>query len=257
MADSYAELASGFQKLNAHYLANSFPVKANEPLMMDVGCGTGFVAAELLEKYECAQITALDPSREMLAEARALITSSRCTFTCSSLMSYETSKTYDAIFSNAALHWLYPDYDAAFARLGALLRTGGALRIATAGKTSESVLFDADMTAIFRSADLAEERIPFSDRRLTPEEAADLAEKAGFEIEDCFSIGRSRLMPVETYARWLVASGGPWRHDDTDPERMVERLTSGLLQLGSSMQVGHWTTVLVARKQRLPDPDFR
>ena len=90
--------------------------------ILDAGCGTGQLTARIAEAG--AEVDGVDHSADMIAQARAAFPALR--FDVADLTSFTAPKPYDAIFSNAVLHWIR-DADAAARRLAAALVPGGRL----------------------------------------------------------------------------------------------------------------------------------
>lgn len=92
--------------------------------ILDVGCGTGRLTAEMAA-LSGVKVVGLDRSGPMLAEAAA---QHHARFACvrGDAAALPFNDAFDAIFSNATLHWV-PDHDALFRSLHAALRPGGRL----------------------------------------------------------------------------------------------------------------------------------
>lgn len=88
--------------------------------IMDWGCGTGDLAAVIAEQG--ALVTGIDASAEMIAKAR--LKHPGLTFVLADGQSYVAAEPADAVFSNAALHWL-KDAEGAASSIAASLRPGG------------------------------------------------------------------------------------------------------------------------------------
>jgi trans-aconitate methyltransferase len=93
--------------------------------ILDVGCGTGQLTSEIARSG--ATVTGLDNSAEMLAEARKNYPD--LTFVLGDAASFrfsepQLSKSYDAVFSNAVLHWV-KDAEGAVKSIAQALGTGG------------------------------------------------------------------------------------------------------------------------------------
>ena len=88
--------------------------------ILDVGCGTGQLTDEIAHRG--AQIIGLDNSAEMLADARKNFPG--LTFVLADAASFDFPEPFDAVFSNAALHWV-KDAEGAVASIAGALRPGG------------------------------------------------------------------------------------------------------------------------------------
>lgn len=88
--------------------------------ILDVGCGTAQLTAAIAEKG--AAVVGLDASPAMIAEARRRYPALDLRVMDAREMSFEVP--FDAVFSNATLHWIRPP-EAAAARIFAALRPGG------------------------------------------------------------------------------------------------------------------------------------
>jgi len=92
----------------------------------DLGCGPGNVTPFLRRRFPKAQILGLDSSAAMLAKARQAVP--EATWIEGDIAAWQAERPLDAIYSNAALHWL-PDHVTLFPRLLAQLRPGGVLAV--------------------------------------------------------------------------------------------------------------------------------
>jgi ubiquinone/menaquinone biosynthesis C-methylase UbiE len=88
--------------------------------ILDVGCGTGQLTADIARSG--AHATGLDQSPEMLAEARKNFPA--LTFIEADAASFQFDEPFDAVFSNAALHWV-KDAEGAARSIARVLRPGG------------------------------------------------------------------------------------------------------------------------------------
>ncbi|HEX2674750.1 MAG TPA: methyltransferase domain-containing protein, partial [Polyangiaceae bacterium] len=70
--------------------------------ILDLGCGTGTLTAEIARQG--AQVTGVDRSREMIASAREKY--SDLAFDVADGQDLAYAARFDAVFSNAALHWM-------------------------------------------------------------------------------------------------------------------------------------------------------
>jgi trans-aconitate methyltransferase len=115
-SDTYQTNAAYVPALGAAVFALLNPQRAER--ILDIGCGEG----SLTEKIAAAgaSVVGIDASEEMVAAAKArgldarLITAERLPF----------EREFDAVFSNAVLHWVR-DHDAMLAGVHRALKSGG------------------------------------------------------------------------------------------------------------------------------------
>jgi trans-aconitate 2-methyltransferase len=100
--------------------------KAEYKTIYDLGCGTGHLTRMLADTFPSADVTGVDSSREMLAEARREFPS--ISWVQTDLRSWRPQAAPDLIYSNAALHWV-ADHEQLFPSLMRMLRPGGVLAV--------------------------------------------------------------------------------------------------------------------------------
>ena len=88
--------------------------------ILDLGCGTGHLTAEIAESG--ADVVGMDNSAEMLERARA--EHPGVEFVRGDATDFSFAEPFDAVFTNAALHWV-DDPDGTFASAAGALRPGG------------------------------------------------------------------------------------------------------------------------------------
>ncbi len=88
--------------------------------VLDLGCGTGQLTAEIAAAG--AEVFGLDQSEQMVAQARRNFPKLR--FELGDARTFSVEETFDAVFSNAVLHWVKPA-DAAVERVWRALKPGG------------------------------------------------------------------------------------------------------------------------------------
>jgi trans-aconitate methyltransferase len=93
--------------------------KAGERVL-DLGCGTGQLTAEMAATG--AKLVGIDSSPEMVAQARRNFPHLR--FEVADARAFEADDPFDAVFSNAVLHWVKPA-GAAVERVWRALKPGG------------------------------------------------------------------------------------------------------------------------------------
>ncbi|WP_338325944.1 methyltransferase domain-containing protein, partial [Thermomonospora catenispora] len=143
--------------------------------IIDLGCGTGTLAAAIAERG--ATVLGIDGSPEMIAQASA--TYPDLNFAVGDAHTFTTSEPYDAVASNAALHWMTRDPDAVLKAVHAALRPGGRF-VAEMGGAGNCAELIAAMQTAWRIFGLDEPELPWYFP--TPAEYATRLEKAGFTV---------------------------------------------------------------------------
>jgi len=111
--------------------------KAGESIL-DLGCGTGELTARLAASG--AKVTGMDSSPAMISTAS--IHYPNIEFVVGNATSFTLPGQYDAIFSNATLHWVR-EKEMAIARMYAHLKKGGRLVMEMGGKGNVSDILTA------------------------------------------------------------------------------------------------------------------
>jgi trans-aconitate methyltransferase len=111
--------------------------------ILDIGCGTGHLTAQIAARG--ANAIGLDASESMLEIARS--TYPDITFLHADASDFEVSQQVDAIFSNAALHWIL-DADGCVASMSRALRAGGRFVIEMGGQGNIDQIMSALMDSV-------------------------------------------------------------------------------------------------------------
>jgi trans-aconitate 2-methyltransferase len=98
---------------------------SGEETVLDAGCGSGRVTAELAKRLPRGQLIAVDGSEAMVAKARERL-GDGVKYLVSDLSELELPEPVDVIFSTATFHWI-ADHDRLFAQMRANLVPGGRL----------------------------------------------------------------------------------------------------------------------------------
>jgi SAM-dependent methyltransferase len=88
--------------------------------ILDIGCGTGHLTAKIAAGG--AQVTGVDRSPEMIRQAREAYPAIR--FEVADATKIPLDESFDAVFSNATLHWI-KDPERVIGEISRLLRPGG------------------------------------------------------------------------------------------------------------------------------------
>jgi len=117
--------------------------------VLDVGCGSGRVTEQLLDRHAGISVVALDVAPSMLVEARARLArfGARVDYLEADLArplppGPPLDEPVDVIVSTAALHWVL-DHDALFRHLAAAVRPGGRLVVQCGGAGNIASVVDA------------------------------------------------------------------------------------------------------------------
>ncbi|HLH09412.1 MAG TPA: methyltransferase domain-containing protein, partial [Terriglobales bacterium] len=104
--------------------------------VMDAGCGTGRLTAELLNRLPRGRVLAVDISRNMLQKAEEYLKprfDGRVRYAEADLAQLPFEAECDGIFSTAAFHWV-KDHDAMFRGLARALKPGGWIEAQAGGR---------------------------------------------------------------------------------------------------------------------------
>jgi trans-aconitate 2-methyltransferase len=106
-----------------------------DELLLDAGCGTGRLTAELLQAVPRGRVVGLDISQNMLNSAREYLQpqfGERAPMVVADLQDLPFESAFDGIVSTATFHWVL-DHDRLFANLFRSLRSGGWLQAQCGG----------------------------------------------------------------------------------------------------------------------------
>lgn len=106
-----------------------------DEIVLDAGCGTGKLTAELLARLPRGKVIAVDLSQNMIRTAREKLLEqfpTRISFVAADLQHLPFDSLFDGIFSTAAFHWV-PDHNLLFRSLRQALRPGGWLLAQSGG----------------------------------------------------------------------------------------------------------------------------
>jgi len=126
-----------------------------DEVVLDAGCGSGKVTAELAARVPRGRVYAVDAAPSMVAHTRAAL-GGRATVYCQDLVQLELPEPVDLVFSNATFHWI-PDHDALFAALQRNMKPGARLLAQCGGqgnidrfrKLADEVAFSAPWARYF------------------------------------------------------------------------------------------------------------
>jgi len=181
-AASYHAVATPHQGWGAEIL-DRVPLRGDETVL-DLGCGTGRVSAQLLERLgPDGRVIGVDGSAAMVAEATRQLGGERATFLHQDLLELTVAEPADAAVSSATFHWI-ADHDQLFARVRAALKDGAPFVAQCGGR--------GNVASIVAVVDEVTAREPFAAtfagwagpwNFAAPEETAERLERAGFAVE--------------------------------------------------------------------------
>ncbi len=174
--------------------------------ILDLGCGDGALTATLRDLG--AQIVGVDASAELVAAAQALGLDARVM----DGQRLALPPAFDAVFSNAALHWM-KDPDAAIAGVARALRPGGRFVGEMGGAGNVASVVAALTAALAKRGIDAAPRNPWYFP--TPEDYAARLRRAGFRVTHMELFKRPTRLPgplgdwLDTFAETFLAALPP------------------------------------------------
>lgn len=123
-----------------------------DEVVMDAGCGSGRLTAELFARLPRGRILAVDRSENMVEEARSHLAprfGERAAFRVADLQTLSVEDAVDVVFSTATFHWVL-DHPRLFRHLFASLRPGGWL-VAQCGGAGNIERFHDRAAALMRA----------------------------------------------------------------------------------------------------------
>src|SRR4029079_10816167 len=171
-ADLYDKSHSFVWKFGAALLELLEP-KTGERIL-DLGCGTGALTAQIAAAG--AEVVGIDSSPQMVEQARRSFPNLR--FETGDARTFAIDGTFDAVFSNAVLHWV-KEPEQAVVRIRAALRPGGRFVAEFGGKgnTQQMVAALRRQAAVFGVRDY---EIPWYYPAIA--EYTGILERHGFEV---------------------------------------------------------------------------
>jgi trans-aconitate 2-methyltransferase len=144
--------------------------------ILDLGCGTGHLTNEIASRS--ADVVGIDPSANMIEQARRQYPKLR--FEQADGRTYQSDRLFDAVFSNAVLHWIRPP-ERVIARVHALLKPGGRFAAEFGGRGNIAAIERA-IHAAFAEFKISPQSGVYERYFLSVGEYAPLLEAAGFEV---------------------------------------------------------------------------
>ncbi|MEZ4553732.1 MAG: methyltransferase domain-containing protein [Dehalococcoidia bacterium] len=204
--------------------------------IVDLGCGTGTLAAHIAARG--AEVLGIDADPAMIDAARAAYPALR--FEVVSAYDFTADPPLDAVFSNAALHWMTRPEDV-LRRVAAALRPGGRFVAEMGGGRNTELVSTALRDALTRRG-IPPERQARPWYFPTPAEYATLLERHGFEVRALWHFERfTQLAPGDhALADWLTMFASPITSVLTPEDEAALRLEVEAATRHALYADGHW-----------------
>lgn len=121
--------------------------RASDDRVLDLGCGTGHLTARLSEGG--GSVVGIDSSLDMVSRARNSYPELEFVHTDARSLTDDVDSSFDAIFSNAALHWIpEQDMDRVLSSVTELLRPDGQFVVEFGGRGNVGTIVSATETEL-------------------------------------------------------------------------------------------------------------
>ncbi len=199
--------------------------------ILDFGCGTGHLTNKIAQSG--AKMVGIDSSPDMIAQARGNYPD--IDFQVADGTTFRSEESFDAVFSNAALHWMRPP-EAVAESLASALKPGGRLVAEMGGKGNIRTITDAVGSHPWYFPSIGE--------------YSSLLERNGLEVETAALFARPTAIEGESGLRdWLKMFYSTYSLEDRFPE-LEEKLRPKLYKNGA-WYIDYVRLRVTARKERL------
>jgi trans-aconitate 2-methyltransferase len=191
--------------------------------ILDVGSGTGNLTAQIAERG--AEVLGIDASVSMVAQARQNFP--KLKFALADARSFSLEDEFDAVFSNAALHWVR-EAEEAVKCIAAALKPGGRFVMEMGGQGNIARIM-AGTEEVLRGAGYKGEHTWYFP---SVGEYSSILEANGFDVRLAENFGRWTKLehPERGMREWLEMFGGAY-FDDVPPaerEKLVRQIEEKL-----------------------------
>ncbi|MEP7339107.1 MAG: methyltransferase domain-containing protein [Acidobacteriota bacterium] len=188
--------------------------------ILDVGCGAGQLTKQIADAG--AEVTGLDSSPEMIATARAAYP--EINFLIADASDFSFAEPFDAIFSNAALHWVERAEDAIVC-MSQALKPGGRFVVEFGGKGNIANIASSLEQAVHEVGGIEVKATNYFPRI---GEYTSLLEKHGIEVASAVLFDRPTKLEggEDGLENWIMMFRGPRLNGLNDDERreVIERV---------------------------------
>jgi trans-aconitate methyltransferase len=204
------------------------PVKGER--ILDLGCGTGHLANQLASRG--VSVTGIDSSADMIKKARASFP--EISFEVMDGKSFSFSEKFDAVFSNAVLHWI-PEAEQVARNIFNCLHKGGRMVVEFGGKGNNEKMLAAMRSTLIRHGYDDRAKINFWYYPSIGEYAS-LLESVGFRVAFASHFRRNTLLEGnDGMKNWFRMFGSNFFNGINTPELDVM-----LSEIESSLQPTHF-----------------
>ena len=177
--------------------------------VLDAGCGTGRVTAELLNLLPQGRVVASDISENMLRTAREYLQSrfrDRVAFVAADSQFLPFDRAFDGVFSTASFHWIR-NHDRLFRSVFTVLKPGGWLCAQCGGYGNIAKVLARVRELVAAEPKFAKYLAAYEDpwEFATPKIASERLRRAGFvEIETELEAAPASFADVEEYKQFVA-----------------------------------------------------
>jgi ubiquinone/menaquinone biosynthesis C-methylase UbiE len=197
--------------------------------ILDIGCGTGDLTKKISDL--CKKIIGLDNSAEMIKTAKGKFP--EIAFIVGDANDFKYDESFDAVFSNAVLHWI-PDAEKVIQNINKHLKTGGRFVAEFGGKGCVNKIITT-LTDILNSEKIYYPKI--QDNLYYPSigEYSEILEKNGFELNYALLFDRPTELKdgfqglknfIEMFLNWLFINVS-----ESDKMGIIEKASNKLKPL--------------------------
>jgi trans-aconitate methyltransferase len=201
--------------------------------ILDLGCGDGVLTEKITAAG--AVVVGVDASADMISAARKRGIDARV----GDGAALRFSREFDAVFSNAALHWMKENPDAVIAAVARALKPGGRFAGEMGGHGCVAAITVALIAALERRGIEASSETPWYFP--TVADYRRRLERAGFDVEYIELIPRPTPLPTDM-AGWLDTFAAPFLRRLPEAERIAARDEAiAMLRPVLCDETGRWT----------------
>ncbi|MCI3921579.1 methyltransferase domain-containing protein [Paenibacillus sp. TRM 82003] len=216
--------------------------------VLDIGCGTGDLARCIADAG--ATVVGIDASPAMIAEARRKYP--ELSFRVGAAEAFELERPADAVFSNAALHWV-TDAPGAASCMYAAAKPGGRLVAEFGGAGNVAAISNAIVDVLRSDFGIADADARFPWYFPTIGQYAAVLEAAGWRVAYAAHYDRPTALDGEDgMAAWLNVFAGAFFHGLDEAAKhaavaaIVDRLRPALYEPATGMWTADYVRIRIA-----------